>query len=138
MTKHFIGNASVRALLKNKVTGKVLVTRGPNDKIFEIPGGRLDEGENLEENIYREMQEELNIDVHGTKLEYIFSAYGLHVRDNLMQLSIVFLLEIESDVAESVSFSNEVAETVWVDKENYLNYQYFKDAKDALDKYFKL
>ena len=42
--------------------------RGPYTGKFDLPGGKLEHGENLEEGLRRELQEETGVTVHSIKL----------------------------------------------------------------------
>lgn len=50
---------SIKALIKNS-KGEVLVVKEHQDK-WELPGGRLDQGETIHDCLKRELKEELNI-----------------------------------------------------------------------------
>ncbi|MDB5195487.1 MAG: hypothetical protein JWO84_671 [Parcubacteria group bacterium] len=58
----------VKAVLFNK-EGKILLVRrseekyGKTDGIWDIPGGRIDPGTSLDENLRRELQEEVQLDM---------------------------------------------------------------------------
>ena len=43
--------------------GKLLVNKDNKDDFYKIPGGRIDEGENLEQACIREVKEEINADI---------------------------------------------------------------------------
>lgn len=137
MKEHFVGKVSIRALLKDNKTNKVLITRDPKDEIFELPGGRADEGESVEDVIIRELQEELGVSMANVQLAYIHSEHCLHVREGKMQMLLSFLVELDDMAIAQLSQSDEVEEMMWVDSGSYKNYKYFPDAKNALDKYFK-
>ena len=60
----------ISALIKNNKEEFLLVNlHSFEEKYFAIPGGGLDEGETLEDAVYREIKEELGID--KDKLKYI-------------------------------------------------------------------
>jgi ADP-ribose pyrophosphatase YjhB (NUDIX family) len=43
--------------------GKLLVNKDDKDDFYKIPGGRLEEGEDLEEGCIREVREEINAEI---------------------------------------------------------------------------
>jgi mutator protein MutT len=73
-TKHYITDVSFKALIVKE--GKALFARETNQSTgvskWELPGGRLHEGETIEQCIQREMQEELGIQVTIGELVYCF------------------------------------------------------------------
>ena len=59
---------AVCVILKNEV-GKILaVSRKDNHELFGLVGGKVDEGETIEEAIIREAKEETNLDIFDLKL----------------------------------------------------------------------
>lgn len=113
-----------------------MVTRDPGDDIFELPGGRIDEGESVNDCVMRELREELNIDLSSVVLNYVHSEQVMHTRDNRMQMMIAFSMVLPEDICNKIQFSDEVAEMDWVDSTTYISHNYYSDAKRTLDIFF--
>jgi len=64
-TPHFVGKITQKAIIEHD--GKILVCRGIGDKIWEFPGGRLNEGEAPVEGIAREIKEELGLEIKNIR-----------------------------------------------------------------------
>lgn len=137
MKKHFVGNVSVRALLRDQNTNEVLVTRDSKDNLYEIPGGRLDENESFDENLKREIKEELGVDIDVNSINYLYSDQNIHGRDGTLQAFIVFIININSKDSINIELSDEVTEYKWVNNNNYQDLSYFDCVQKALDKYFE-
>ncbi len=136
ISNHFLGKISIGALLINGENGKVLIVKDSKNDKYELPGGRLDKDESLEENISREINEELGLQLINPKIDYLWSKQVLHVRDNVMILFIIMSVTITKQEAEKISRSDEVSDFVWVDENDYKQYLYFPGNQDALEKYF--
>jgi len=68
---HFDGKVAQKAVIVRD--GKVLIMRDVREEkeIWEIPGGRLNEGEEVQAGLMREIKEELGIDVEVVKVLHI-------------------------------------------------------------------
>ena len=114
--EHFFGKVAQKALLTKG--GKVLITRDPSDgEIWEIPGGRLNVGEEPIEGLKRELFEELGVDceIH----ECVSVQQFHHVRDGSSALLIAYRTTMVDDSQEFLADPGEVAEMKWVSKENW-------------------
>lgn len=80
--------------------------------LWEFPGGKIEEGETLEEAIVREIKEELNCDIEFVS---IFND-NTHEYDNV----IVNLITLKCKLINGIPKSNEHAKLLWLSKE-YLN-----------------
>ncbi len=67
--KHFIADIPLKALIVN--SGKVLLVRDSGGA-WELPGGRINEGEKIEEALKRELMEELGVHI---EVKNIFDAF---------------------------------------------------------------
>jgi 8-oxo-dGTP diphosphatase len=103
--------------------GKILILRRPESKKFfpgcwEIPGGKLDKGESLEEAVIREAREETNL---HTKVDRLFFAWtdtlvykdekGLDDEEHVVGIG--FILTIRDAIAIRLS-EKEHSEFRWV------------------------
>lgn len=128
---HFCGKVAQKIILiRDK---KVLITRDSRDQIWELPGGRLNEGENPQTGVLREVEEELGVDVAVERVVYINQF--LH-SNNKPALVIIYQARL---VDESAVFSPdplEVAQMEWVDALDWHTYSYYPEYTAALKEYF--
>ncbi len=92
--------------------GKVLLVRRPFNKkrggLWEFPGGKVEEGETLEEAIKRELNEELDVEV---KVKELLSKIRHRYPEGEIEL---YLLEVESEKEPELK---EAIEKKWIDLE---------------------
>lgn len=128
---HFCGKVAQKIILiKDK---KVLITRDSQDEIWELPGGRLNEGENPQSGVLREVKEELGVDVVLGQVVYINQF--LH-NNTTPALVIIYHAHM---VDETVAFNPdplEVAQMQWVDALDWHTYSYYPEYAAALKQYF--
>jgi len=131
---HFDGKVAQKAVIVRD--GKVLVIRDPREEkiIWEIPGGRMNEGEDPRAGLAREIKEELGINciigsiIHLT--QYFHQSEG---RNALM-------IAYEATIPENavLSFADgEICEARWITKDDMADLEFFIEYKDTLAIYFK-
>ncbi len=130
---HFFINsaAAVAAIIVNDKKEVLLTRRAfePYKGMLDLPGGFVDPGEQAEEALYREIKEELNLDVVDAKYlvsfpnEYVFSGYtvyttdlgflchvrsfeGMHIQDDISGYEFVAIDEIDYESISSESIKN--------------------------------
>ncbi len=96
---------------------------------FVFPGGHVQDGENLEEAIRREVTEELGIDLIELKLIYVTDFDG---PEEKQKLHWYWCNNFEGEIQ-----NNEAEELIWIKptESNKLTYQVSRDAIDALLKH---
>jgi 8-oxo-dGTP diphosphatase len=112
MDPHFLGKVAIKAVFARG--DNALITRSPGDPKWEIPGGRLHEGEGVEEAILREIREELGIAVTLGPAFY-FEQY-LQGRDGSLHLLITYRVDCPEDIVFQPD-AREVEELRWITKE---------------------
>ena len=113
---HFVGKVSLRAIIVHDE--KILLDRDVRDPdIWEIPGGRLNIGESLEEGLKREMFEELGIRIHVGRL--VYSEQFQQASDGSASLMLAYEASLEDPEATLVLDPNEVAETIWIEVKGF-------------------
>lgn len=115
MDKKF--GVAAKAIIKNK-DGKYLVLfKSENEDInpneIDIPGGRVEFGEDVQDCLIREIQEEVNLDI---KVNRPSRAWGF-VKDNLHLIGITFTADL---ISGEISLSGEHNVYRWMTKEEIL------------------
>jgi|GEM_PF-1952941 len=131
--EHFVGKVTQKVLLVKDAT--VLITRDSRDEVWELPGGRLNAGENPKEGVVREVQEELGVEVDIKEVVYINQF--THSADNSLALVVVYVAHMKDVQQEFVVDPIEVAQMQWVDSTTWSEYKYYPEYKSALETYFK-
>lgn len=121
MENHF--GVATKAIIKNQ-EGKYLVLfkseiEDINPNEIDIPGGRLEFGEDVEEGLKREIREEINLIVNIEKPSRVWSL----LKDDLHLVGITFLATY---VEGSINLSDEHNSYRWVTKEEILDGDYPK------------
>ncbi len=130
--EHFFGKVTQKALI---IRGdSVLITRDSRDVVWELPGGRLNNHEDPEAGLKRELREELGVEV--LILHPFFIQQFEHKRDGGNTLLIAYAACLVNEEATFAVDPVEVAELVWVDKSNWMRYELFPEYRDALAAYF--
>jgi 8-oxo-dGTP pyrophosphatase MutT (NUDIX family) len=75
---------------------KVLLQRTANDKLWFIPGGRVELGETAEEALEREMKEEYSVSILNKKLVWVTETFVEFPERHLHELGLYYLVEIPS------------------------------------------
>ncbi|MBP9759501.1 NUDIX hydrolase [Candidatus Dojkabacteria bacterium] len=96
---------------------------------IDFPGGRVDNDENFENVMQRELKEEINYDFDIKKLEIIavnqrFN-YGFYKENKICLCEIIFLLNLETKPVIQISPEHE--EYYWINSETDLNQFDYKD-----------
>lgn len=101
--------------------GKVLLLkRAGGEDFWEVPGGRVDGNETLQETLIRELQEEIP-NIQDISIGNVLDAYRLHkdiVED--VSLTLVFY-EVQAGFKGDPEISEEHSEWRWADKDEALN-----------------
>lgn len=131
---HFDGKVAQKAVIE--VDGKVLILRDPREKqeIWEIPGGRLNEGEIPEEGLAREIEEELGVecDVH----EIIHLQQFFQSNEGRNALMIAYRATLKDPSAQLNLAAEEVSEVRFIGEGEIGNYTFFDGYEVTLRKYF--
>lgn len=132
---HFEGKIAQKAVIIRD--GKALVIRDPREQkiIWELPGGRLNEGEDPKVGLTREIKEELGVDCVVGEVIYLTQFYQTSEGRNA--LMIAYLAMIPAEV-ELIFADGEICEARWITKEDMGALEFFPEYKDTLDMYFKL
>ena len=95
---------------------------------WELPGGKCDEGETIENCIKRELQEELSIDVKFTNV--VYEKKGFINKYHLYYCDCICLTDINN-----IKPNGEIENFAIVSKEELLNYNFIQGDKEILRHY---
>jgi 8-oxo-dGTP pyrophosphatase MutT (NUDIX family) len=134
MQNHFHGKVAVKILLENP-GGELLVVRDGPVSDYEVPGGRIDKNESIEQTIKRELKEEVELDIKDLKYD-IFDTFQSHnPHEKIDHLYFIVIVSISEEEAKQIGLSNEVQEFVWVNKNNHKDYKYKKFLEETINKF---
>ena len=129
---HFSGKIALKAVVIKD--GKALMMRDPRmPDIWDLPGGRLDKGEEVIEGLRREFREELGVEIKVG--EMILTDHFTHVREGVEHLLIVFKATIESD--EFTPSKDEVEEVQWLTWEQIQSSKTFPEYVESVKRALK-
>jgi 8-oxo-dGTP pyrophosphatase MutT (NUDIX family) len=115
--------------------GKVLILKDKPRSKWELPGGRIDGSQTIEESLRRELTEE----IPGADLvklgDILHAATGDFTVENNHRLCLLFY-KAEVNLPDKIELSDEHTEFVWVDKSSYTEYELFSSDNAALAKAF--
>jgi ADP-ribose pyrophosphatase YjhB (NUDIX family) len=133
MEKHFLGKVSLRAIIEKD--GKVLLDRDVNDAdVWEIPGGRLNEGEGLEDGLKREIFEELGVRIELGPI--VYSEQFHQTSDGSLHLLLAYHATLADPDANFVLNPSEVAEMRWITKAQINDQKIYLNCLNALNVYW--
>ena len=120
-------------LLMIKKTTKDLV----NPERWEIPGGRKQVGETLDEHIIREVKEEVGLDVVPKN---IFDLWEFKIKVDGKETTVVAISRFCEIVDENVNITEDVIDKCeWVNIDcNLLNYNLIPGIRNTIEKLVKL
>lgn len=130
-SKHFIGKVAQKAILE--CNGQILVCRGINENLWEFPGGRLNNDGSPQENLKREIQEELGIVIDVAHPFHV--SYSIHVQSNTKRIFIAYHSIVDDNVF--VLDADELSEAKWIMPEDLVLLEMFDDSREASDQFLK-
>jgi ADP-ribose pyrophosphatase YjhB (NUDIX family) len=131
---HFVGKVAQKVIIAR--SEKVLIVRDSRDpNTWQLPGGRLNEGERPEEGIAREVQEELGVLI--TQIEPVYVGVQVHKRDGSTMLVLVYKAVLCDENAHFQCDEVEIAEMEWVSRQTWSHYHFFPEYQAALEVYFR-
>ena len=124
---------------------EILLTKSADPDFFgalECPGGRVDFDETIEEALFRELKEELSVNI--SDYSPVIGLFDVNQRgsaeydpvDGNQILEIYYKIEIEDDLDFSFTLSDEASGFVWLTKNDDLNaFKYHIQSRKKI--YFK-
>ena len=133
MEEHFVGKVAQKAIIERD--GKVLITRDIRDgDTWELPGGRLNAGESLEDGLRREIQEELGVSILVHTV--VYAETFVHPRGNVPHVLLAYHVTLANPEEEFHPHDIEIAEIKWIDKNDLQHLSIFPQYKRALEAFF--
>ncbi|MCL2773748.1 MAG: NUDIX hydrolase [Oscillospiraceae bacterium] len=116
--------------------GEILLVKNRYRYCWEIPGGQVEEGENLIEAVVREVKEESGANVIVEKLVGIVSNTGKYEDNNFGAIPTKVIFDfickyIDGDLCES----DETSDPTWVRKDEILNYIQPQSMRERINAY---
>ncbi len=123
----------VNGLIHNSEQKILLVRRSSSDKFLpgylELPGGRVEIGESLEDALRRKLSREL-----GVKTDHpMYYSSLAHIEEDGPYVRVVF--EIAYDNTQVIKLTSNHDEFIWVDKNQSLETKLASDARKVIDQY---
>ncbi len=127
----------IKAVIVNK--DKALVVADPRFKGYDLPGGKIDEGESIEQALRRELKEELGLEKFKMgELLFAIEKYGYKVEG----ISIMLIFYKVEATINKITLNDEHSEYRWIEKEelaDLISQNKFRNdgVKTALEKALK-
>jgi len=99
--------------------------------LWELPGGKLEYGENLVEALKREVKEEVGLDIEVGRP---FKTWHF-IKDPFWVTGVTFLCDY---ISGSVNLSSEHGDHVWIDPKEYKNYPLSTSMEEQITSYLEL
>ncbi len=127
-----IQQVSIKGLLCRE--NKVLFLKTSDSGKWELPGGRIDFGESVDETFRREMKEELGF--KKAKMGELMNMWSFtSIRGGINYHFIIFDFEISSDESKII-LSDEHSEYRWVGKDEFEKLEMRDGHKETLKRFF--
>ncbi|MGL4250745.1 MAG: NUDIX hydrolase [Aeromonas sp.] len=114
---HFFQNVAAAVMVAFCWQDEVLVAvraRNPGKGLLDLPGGFVDPGESLEAALYRELQEELGVDMVGHPCRYLGSFANTYPYDGITYHTCDTLFAITLAEKPVINPADDVAACQWV------------------------
>ena len=127
-----IQQISIKGILcKNN---KILFLKTTRVGRYELPGGRINFGESVEQTFKREIKEELGFE--KIEMGSLINTWSfMNIRENIKHHFIVFDFEFFTDESK-IKLSDEHTEYKWVGKDDFEEMNMREGHKESLKKYF--
>ncbi|MES2014799.1 MAG: NUDIX hydrolase [Patescibacteria group bacterium] len=132
-SKHFVGKVAAKAIIAKE--DRVLISLGyaqNGNTLWDLPGGRVHQGEKPDDAVGREVIEELGVPIRLRSV--VFMEQFLHAEGPT--LLIVYEAELKSPELPFALPTDEVDEVRWITKEELLNQTIYPVCLHALEAYF--
>ncbi len=138
-SKFYIG---IKALIQNEKGQLLLLKSGPEEKkytkvdFWDIPGGRIQEDQSIEDTLRREVKEELDVDdiEIGDMFAATISKFGKNKNNDMYLMLIAYRCKLKAK--NKFVLSGEHSEYKWAtipEAKHLLSVKFSKDFTDKLD-----
>lgn len=108
---HFIGKIAQKALILKD--SRILIVREAGENpTWDLPGGRLHNEESLQTGLYREIKEEIGVEITAEQVTY--SEQFRQKRDGKWCVLIAYACRLKDPFAAIVPMDGEIAEWKWI------------------------
>lgn len=125
---YYIG---IKGLIKNS-EGKILILKDNSTSKWEVPGGRIDQDQAIEEAFRREMSEELPGSDVKSFGGFVYAAQGDFIVENEHKLMLLFFIA-DAEIPDTVELSEEHSMLAWVNQDNIDDYDIYTSDKAAIE-----
>lgn len=131
---HFIGKVAQKAVIERD--GRVLVIRDPRVEgiIWELPGGRLNEGEDPKAGLAREIKEELGVDCVVNQVVYMTQFLQGNEGKNGLMIAYKATIPVDANFILSIE---EICDFRWIDSVEADTLIFYPEYKETLNIYFE-
>ncbi len=132
--QHFVGKIATKTIIAKG--DKILMARNhKNPDTWDLPGGRIDIGEDIEAAVKREIMEELGVDaVPGP---FLYSEQLVHTGDDTAHFFITLLATLKNPSDNFKIPSEELAEVKWVSKHELDEMKVYANCVNAIKAYWE-
>ena len=133
MEEHFVGKVAQKVVIERG--GKILVSLGVGDTNYDLPGGRLNAGEDPKEALKRELYEELGVEIE------VGDAFSMETyikpQSGEPHLYLAYRGRLQDAGATFILAEGEVAEVRWVGREELASLPIWEQDARSIQKYFE-
>ena len=117
--KHFVGQIAQKAFIEND-KGQVLLVQYPEGDssagLWDLPGGRLNEGESSLEGLKREVLEEVGAEI---TVNEIIATHPRVINETFRLFIVVYRATLSDPLVTLIPEEGEIAKLEWHDKERF-------------------
>lgn len=131
-SKHFVGEVGQKAMVVHD--GKLLLVRGGQSPLYDIPGGRIHIDETPEAGLKRELKEELGIDIVVGRPRNVF--VESKPKPEWPRYFVLFEARLVDPTQQLVLDPTEIYDARWVTKEEIPTLDFWPGWKEIFIDYF--
>ncbi len=128
--RHYITDITQKAIISHN--GMILLVHDVEDDLWELPGGRLNEGESLHDGLNREIKEEIGVNVEPTDVFDLFIFTGKR-----HHFAVVYQCTLLSS-PDDIKMNEEISHVRWIKAEDVASIPMRPEYTTLLKKYFSI